>query len=318
MKHWDGPLNKQQDTSSYLAAKIAGNFLSPAGTRARLVVFCYHQVLESYDPFRPGEPNEAQFRDDVQLIDSVFNVLPFTEAVRKLKSGSLPRRSACITFDDGYANNCELAAPVLQSVGVPATFFVAGGAVDTGVMWNDLVIESVAHSGSNERAEELAAILGGLKYSPVDERWDAAMEMYRNMADADLPRLMMTRDEVADLSRQGFEIAGHTINHPILKELTNDEARREIEECATWIRDVTGNAPTSFAYPNGIPGQDYTSEHSTMVREAGFEAAASTQWAVAHPGTDCFNIPRLGPWWRQGRTLTAGLGRSYLKSYLAH
>ena len=280
-------------------------------------MFCYHQVLECSDPLRSGEPNETQFLNDVQLIDSVFNVLPFTEAVKKLNSGNLPRRSACITFDDGYANNFELAAPILQSVGVPATFFVAGGAVDTGVMWNDLVIESVAHSSSNEQAGDLAATLRELKYKPVAERWDAAVNMYRNTVASDLPRLMMTRDMVAGLACQGFEIAGHTMSHPILKELSDDDARREVEGCVTWIRDVTGAAPTSFAYPNGIPGQDYTSEHSTMVREAGFEAAASTQWAVARPGTDCFNVPRLGPWWRQGRALTAGLSRSYLKSYLA-
>ena len=128
---------------------------------------------------------------------------------------------------------------------------------------------------------------------------------------------MMTRDMVADLSRQGFEIGGHTINHPILKELSDDGARLEIEECATWIRDVTGDAPTSFAYPNGVPDQDFTSVHMAMVREAGFESAASTQWALARGGTDPFSIPRVGPWWRQGRTLTSGLCRSYLKSYLA-
>ena len=74
----------------------------------------------------------------------------------------------------------------------------------------------------------------------------------------------MTRDMVTGLASQGFEIGGHTINHPILKELPDDEARREIEDCATWIRDVTGDAPTSFAYPNGVPGQDFTSSLRTV------------------------------------------------------
>lgn len=310
-------MNKKGNEAGNRLAKAAGNILSPGGDRARLIVFCYHQVLEKRDPLRPGEPDEAQFLNDVRLINSVFNVLPFVEAARKLKAGSLPKRSACITFDDGYANNFELAAPILQSVGVPATFFIAGGAVDTGVMWNDLVIESVSRSGSKDEKGNLAAILGGLKYRPMADRWDAAVEMYRNSVGSDLPRLMMTRDMVAGLARQGFEIAGHTINHPILKELSDDDARREIEDCATWIRDITGDAPTSFAYPNGVPGQDYTSAHSAMVREAGFEAAASTQWALAHRGSDSFSIPRVGPWWRQGRTLIGGLCRSYLKSYLA-
>lgn len=301
----------------YALARAAGQLLSPGNRRGRLTVFCYHQVLTTLDPLRPGEPDEEQFLDDIRLIDSVFNVLTFGEASKRLASGTLPSRAACITFDDGYANNHELAAPMLKLVGVPATFFIAGGAVDAGIMWNDLVIESIAHSGSGSQAESLSATLVGLKYKPIAERWDAAERMYRKAVSSDLPRLMMTRDMVADLADQGFEIGGHTINHPILRELQDDAAKSEIENCATWIHEVTGMTPTTFAYPNGVPGQDFEPKHAAMVRDAGFEAAASTQWALAKPGTDRFSIPRVGPWWRQGRTLTSGLCRSYLKSYLA-
>ena len=279
------------------------------------MVFCFHQVLSASDPLRPGEPDEAQFRTDVQLIDRMFNVITVGEASERLASGTLPQRAACITFDDGYADNYEVAAPILKSVGVPATIFVAGGAVDTGVMWNDLVIESVARSGSSEQALELPSILANLKYMPVNERWRESVRRYRESGDPDLPRLMMTREMVADLAKQGFEIGGHTINHPILKELPDDAARKEIEECATWVREVTGRSPRSFAYPNGIPGKDFESRHETMVRDAGFEAATSTRWGVAGPDTNRFAIPRVGPWWRQGRTITTGLVRSYLKSY---
>ena len=301
---------------NYRLARAAGRLLSPAGGRGRLTVFCYHQVLEVFDPLRPGEPDEKKFRNDVELIDRVFSVMPFGEAAERLASGSLPKRAACITFDDGYANNHELAAPILRAAGVPATFFIAGGAVDIGVMWNDLVIEAVAHSGSSEQVRALPETLSHLKYRPLAERWDAAERIYRETVGTELPRLMMTRDMVAGLARQGFEIGGHTINHPILKELTDEEARREIEQCADWVEDVTGTRATSFAYPNGVPGLDYEHRHESMVRDSGFAAAASTQWAVAGPGTDAFSIPRIGPWWRQGRALTLGLCRSYLKSYL--
>jgi peptidoglycan/xylan/chitin deacetylase (PgdA/CDA1 family) len=38
-----------------------------------------------------------------------------------------------ITFDDGYADNCENAAPILEHFGLSATFFVSAGLVDTAV-----------------------------------------------------------------------------------------------------------------------------------------------------------------------------------------
>jgi peptidoglycan/xylan/chitin deacetylase (PgdA/CDA1 family) len=314
-------------------ARSTARLLSPAGRRGRLAVFCYHQVLDTADGFRSGEPTVAEFAKDVELIDTVFTVLPFGEAVVKLMAGSLPARAACITFDDGYENNHSFAAPVLESAGVPATFFIAGGAVDDGVMWNDLVIESIARSQCSlkideafsflknpepglGKAETVAAVLAQLKYKPMHERWQISQRLFGDNVGPDLPRLMMTRELVRDLSKRGFEIGGHTISHPILKEQSDENARDEIQGCRDWVQTVTGVAPVSFAYPNGRSGIDFDARHKQMVADAGFLAASSTDWALATHSTDAFSVPRIGPWWRQGRGLESGLLRTYLRSYL--
>lgn len=310
-----------------------GRLLSPAGSRGRLAVFCYHQVLESPDAIRSGEPTEQEFAADVERIASAFTVLTFGDAVARLAAGTLPPRAACLTFDDGYANNYSLAAPVLEKAGIPATIFVAGGAVDEGVMWNDVVIESVAAAGGwpripeaadflapPERGKPLAQLaehlLGQLKYRPLSERWEVARGIYEETVGEKLPRLMMGRDDVRELAARGFEIGGHTINHPILKELPDDEARAEIEGCRRWVEEVTSTAPMSFAYPNGRSGVDFDDRHIAMVRDAGFAAAASTDWGLATAESDVFSLPRTGPWWRQGRQFHVGLIRSYLRSYV--
>ena len=312
---------------------MMGNVFSPGGRRARLAVFCYHQVLEAADLFRAGEPTAAEFARDVELIDAVFSVLPFGEAVARLATNTLPKRAACITFDDGYENNHSLAAPILEKAGVPATFFVTGGAIDDGVMWNDLVIEAVANSGGSPRlADESAslerpkasanpsqivsALLQQLKFRPLDERWEIARRLYSDNVGDEPPRLMMSREMVSDLSTRGFEIGGHTINHPILKELPDEEARKEITGCREWVTTVTGAAPIAFAYPNGRPGVDFDDRHAKMVEEAGFQGSASTEWALAKGSTSPYSVPRIGPWWRQGRGLDSGLLRAYIRSYL--
>jgi peptidoglycan/xylan/chitin deacetylase (PgdA/CDA1 family) len=298
-----------------------------------LAVFCYHQVLGEPDPQRPGEPTAEDFARDIAIISSTFNVLTFGEAVARLRSGELPARAACVTFDDGYANNYSRAAPILEEAGVPATFFIAGGAVDEGVMWNDLAIESVAAAGGwpelPECGEPLAApdtelkgaamtehLLKQLKYRPLEERWVISREMYVRNVSSELPRLMMSRDMVRDLSDRGFEIGGHTINHPILKEMPDENAEREITGSRDWVTTVTGSTPSSFAYPNGRTGTDYDERHVAMVKKAGFTAAASTDWGLARATSDPLMLPRTGPWWRWGRSLTSGLLRAYVRSYL--
>ncbi|MEX2123358.1 MAG: polysaccharide deacetylase family protein [Woeseia sp.] len=313
--------------------RALGALLSPAGGRARLAVFSYHQVLQQADNLRRGEPDRARFLADLEVIGRVFAVLPLPEAVERLQAGALPARAACITFDDGYANNYEFAAPSLERAGLPASFFIAGDAVDRGVMWNDLIIEGARIRGSNWIVEGLAEldqtplegddagklvtrILKLLKYQPLEKRWDLAEAFFRENTGRELPRLMMDRSMVADLARRGFDIGGHTLHHPILKELTDANARTEITGCSRWIEEVTGRAARTFAYPNGIPGRDFGPEHAAMVEEAGFETAVTTRWSVAGPDTERYGIPRIGPWWRLGSSLALGFLRAYGGSYV--
>jgi hypothetical protein len=51
-----------------------------------------------------------------------------------------------------------------------------------------------------------------------------------------------------------------------------------------------------FAYPNGKPQTDFTSESVAIARESGFEAALSTAWGAASSTTDPYSIPRFTPW----------------------
>lgn len=312
-------------------ARLIGNVLSPAGKRARLVVFCYHQVLAEPDAMRPSEPDRQAFAADLDRIKTMFNVIDLPDAARQMKSNSLPARAACITFDDGYANNHDVAAPLLTERDLPATFFITCGALEQGVMWNDLIIEGVAGAkgeldlsalakltmpvGLTAR-EQAKTIIAAIKYLPLGERWNMAEAFYRANVSEQLPRLMMSKTDVAALAKQGFDIGAHTMSHPILKELSDDEAEREIVQSLDWLEQATGKRPITFAYPNGNPGVDFAPVHERQVSDAGCAVAVSTQWAVGKSTTDAFSVPRIGPWWRQGTSTLVGLLKTYVKSYL--
>lgn len=308
--------------------------LSPAGQRARLQILTYHRVLPAPDALLPDEPDAAVFAAQMAAVARYCKVLALPDAARRLADGTLPACAACITFDDGYGNNHEIARPVLERLGLPATVFVAGDAVDRGVMWNDLVIEAirgakasldlgpaglgtVALSTSVPRAGIVTQVLNAVKYRPLRERWDLAVELYARNAGGPLPRLMMTRAQVKDLASRGFDVGSHTVTHPILATLAPDQARAEIAGSWRWVLEVAGTAPRSFAYPNGRPGRDFDHTHAAMVRDAGFEVAVTTVWGSARGGDDPLQLPRYTPWETSAGGLWRRLAKTTLRSYLS-
>ena len=101
--------------------KIPLALMSPAGPRARLSVLIFHRVLPAADPLLPELPTAAEFEATMRWVREWFQVLPLGEAAGRLFDGSLPARAMAITFDDGYADNEQLAAPILRSLGLSAT-----------------------------------------------------------------------------------------------------------------------------------------------------------------------------------------------------
>lgn len=111
-----------------------------------LSILVYHRVLAQADPLLPALPDTRLFDRHMALLGRCFRVLPVGEAVARLRQGTLPARAACITFDDGYADNAEWALPILQRHGLRAAFFIASDYLDGGRMWNDDVIAAVRHA----------------------------------------------------------------------------------------------------------------------------------------------------------------------------
>ena len=309
--------------------------LAPAGERGRLTVLGFHQVLADPDPLRPDEPSASRFESQLRWISSWFNVLPLAEAVSRLKARELPERALCVTFDDGYANNHDVALPILRKLGVPATFFIASGYLDGGRMFNDTILEAVRQApgpaldledlglgrhplGSPEaRCRALHRILGEVKYLVPSRRSALAEEIARRTG-ARLPDdLMMTSSQVKALHKAGMEIGAHTHTHPILAELSLDEARNEIIIGRQRLERITGAPVRSFAYPNGRPQRDYRREHADLVRGLGFAAAVSTAWGAARGSDDEYQLPRFTPWDRSRWGFALRLSRNLTTQRLA-
>lgn len=91
--------------------------------RGRLTVLNYHQVNDPADDF--STVSTAAFRQQMQYLKDHYQVVPLSEAAARLRTAGKSERLVSITFDDGYADNARIAAPILRSLGLPACFFVS-------------------------------------------------------------------------------------------------------------------------------------------------------------------------------------------------
>ena len=98
--------------------------------RTRCTVLLYHRVNNiSSDNLTTSE---RRFIEHMEVLRQHYPVLGLSEAVAALRTGRyLGPNVVVITFDDGYADNHDVAAPILEHFGLPATFFVTAGLIET-------------------------------------------------------------------------------------------------------------------------------------------------------------------------------------------
>lgn len=284
-------------------------------SKQRISILTYHRIMPEYDYMRALEPTVAEFEWQMELLSAYFNPISLSQALDMAAAGKLPPRAVCVTFDDGYADNEELALPVLKRYKVPATVFVSTGYLNGGCMWNDTIIESVRlASGStldlraigldeysirniSDRQNTAGTILNEIKHWPQGRRARAVEAIGAVEMEGVLPSgSMMTDKQLLNMSDEGVEIGAHTITHPILATLAVAEAEAEIVGSKQYLEKKLGKVVRSFAYPNGRPDVDYTQEHCGLVEASGFELAVSTKWGVASPNSDRWQLPRFTPW----------------------
>lgn len=297
------------------AAGAAIGALARLGGKSGLMVLIYHRVLPEPDPMLPDVPDAAMFAVQMEVISRYFRVAPLQQALDELQQGRLPAPTVAVTFDDGYADNLEVALPVLQRFDVPATVFVAPGFLDGGLMFNDAITEIFRQAPAGwfdlqpfglggwqlddwaSRRHAANKLTLQIKYQTLAERQSLIARLAQH-AGASLPgKLMLSSDQLRQLHQSDLiDIGAHTVNHPILARLDDAAAEAEIRASKAQLEYLLGESVELFAYPNGKPGNDYLPQHVAQVQRAGFRYALSTSEGVARNRNARFEVPRLGSW----------------------
>jgi peptidoglycan/xylan/chitin deacetylase (PgdA/CDA1 family) len=294
--------------------------------RQRPVILMYHRIAVA-----AGDPWDLcvapdNFRSQLQVLKRRRRVFSLPEFAARHADGSLPGNAVAITFDDGYACNAEIAAPLLVEARLPATIFLCTGMIGTPRwFWWDALEEIVmTHVGSSLQLDPATdpVQLGPIDTSEVRRQWRAFVtkptprqaayislwsglkfmsEPQRQAAMANLHAQSSVSWEAQAAARPmslgqarlvagqpGIEIGAHTLTHPPLGEISPDAQRFEIAESKVACESIVGKPVASFAYPYG----SHTAETARLVREVGMAQACTTVAEQVSAASERFMLPR--------------------------
>jgi len=277
-----------------------------------IIILLYHRVTDlSGDPEMLAV-SPANFRQHMKFLKNHFRILRFEEDWSQVKGPAV-----VITFDDGYADNLLEALPILEEIGVPATFFVSTGhiGIEKEFWWhqlegillregefppsfrlNDPQHGSVWYAGTLIQRQALYAELNRLMQIVEGERRELWLEQLRKWAgrgmSAQSPHRSLSREELRRLAESPWSTIGaHTVTHSALSSLSEEQQRHEILTSRREIETITGTEVTTFSYPFGRKA-DYNRTSIRLCRDAGFSKVAANFPGPVHRWTDPFQLPR--------------------------
>ena len=268
-----------------------------------LRILCYHGVCEDRLAGEPWIPSEfvaqSAFEAHLQYLRHSTSVLPLSEAIVRLREGSLPPRSVSLTFDDGYANNLQLAYPVLEKYRTPATIFLSTAYMESGDFFPFLRQRLVGMEG--QRTAITSGCSAGqplldYKSNPLDlviDRTDQCWPDVRNRLSEDQERTLrpLTVEEVRRADSQLLEFGAHSHTHCILKNEKPERRQQEIRTSIAKVRLWTGRPARLFSYPNGQRGDFGDADKKVLVSE-GILGAVSGIRGVNDGGSDLLELKR--------------------------
>lgn len=289
------------------------------------VVVTYHRVRAK------GEAGRADWLEAERGIDArtlrahmAFMLRHFTPApLAEILAGPGDghRMRFAVTFDDGYEDNLTVAAPLLKSMGIPATAFVVSEYVGTDRrFWWESLAEMVRTTprtslSAGEASPDLAALEGALPLETQAQKEEAHRTLVRALNRIEAGRVWGVLDRLGEalgvaarregrdyrlmdwaqleaIQAQGFEIGGHTASHANLGAGEPGAIAGEVEGCVTALARRLGRPVRTFAYPYG--GPDNRSEAAAKaIERQGCVAAVTTDVGLVRRGTSPWLWPRI-------------------------
>lgn len=291
--------------------------------------FLFHRVNPERD--RLWDPMDVELFDKcIAHISKKYKVVK----IEDLPSLSERKNIATICFDDGFKDNITYALPILEKYKVKASFYVVTNCIDKNIPTWTFNLEYLFSNSAKETGEIKFSFLPdelnsgnllsrdekinyvkklkpALKLVTHSQRQQVLSYFFDKLNDVIVPQIMMNWDDLKKLMELGHTIGSHTLSHPMLASMENEnEIEFELEESRKTIYNKLGIWPQTISYPVG----SYNEKVKLLSKKAGYKIGLAVKQREYYTAKDdVFEIPRIElynePWWKTRLRINGSLER---------
>ncbi len=232
------------------------------------------------------------------------------------EKSSLSPFSYAITFDDGFANNYHIAAPILKKYDTPSTFYLTSGFIENNsCSWTDLIeyaVEYVDHvkfkdenisisstiSSKKEKIAFLDQVRDLVKNNSKIDPYQFANEIWKQNGiknfdpDNELDQ-KMTVEEVNTLATDPlFTVGAHSHTHRVMSFLSPKDLEAEVSSSIRCLKQWTEQEIYHYSYPEGL-AHCYSEAVIDCLKEHGILCSPSAIEGSNNENTDLFHLRRI-------------------------
>lgn len=289
--------------------------------RRGVAVLRYHSVAERPDNFSEsigtGIIHSANiFKSQMELLARKYNPVSLDEILSFLDGGrNLPPHAVAVTFDDGFADNYEIAKPILDQYGIPAAFYIAVSSIEsplppwyirlrhafytsTESSWLDqgseqqyLLTDNVSRNDALVRACRKCAPLAAIAQDMAVSELEMQLQVDPFKPD---PGLMLTWNQIRLLRAAGHIIGSHTLTHPNMAYVDDQEIlEQEFVSSRGMLERQLGAQVIHFSYPSPMLEPHWSDRTIDACRLAGYRTATTCTSGKVVCGDNPLAIKRM-------------------------
>ena len=261
---------------------------------------------------------ESVFLDHMNFIRDNCHPISIEEYVYFCENDkNIPPKSVIISFDDGFKNNFSVAAPILDSLGIPAVFYITSGIVNTNLMfWVDIIEDCL----NGTRKTKINIKLNKQFQFSLDSEDNKikALDIIKTYCKScdffELKRILFDIEKETDIkarvensvnyqkisweelkmldSNQLFEIGGHSLYHNILSSLSPEALEKDVRASLDLLEINLQKKIVHYSYPEGQKNH-FNDRVIDCLKRNGIVCSPSAIVGLNPKNTDLFNLKRI-------------------------